>query len=75
MLDNFTPEMVAAALVELAGWESARPAVEVSGGVNLGNIARYAQRGVDFISVGALTASAPALDLSLTVIDIGDTDG
>lgn len=71
MLDNFSPEMVASAVAELDGWGGTRPEVEVSGGVTLGNVARYAQRGVDFISVGSLTASAPALDLSL-VVGVGE---
>ena len=75
MLDNFTPEMIAAALSELEEWGVLRPEVEVSGGVTLENIVRYAKRGVDFISVGALTASAPALDLSLVVSDMGVDDG
>ncbi len=43
------------------------PAVEVSGGVDLSNVQDYAVPGVDFISIGALTHSAPALDLSLEV--------
>jgi nicotinate-nucleotide pyrophosphorylase (carboxylating) len=41
--------------------------VEVSGGVDLSNIREYAMPGVDFISVGALTHSAAALNLSLEV--------
>jgi len=39
--------------------------VEASGGVNLGNIRRIAKTGVDLISVGALTHSAPARDISM----------
>jgi nicotinate-nucleotide pyrophosphorylase (carboxylating) len=39
--------------------------VEASGGVNLGTVRRIAETGVDYISVGALTHSAKALDLSL----------
>ncbi len=74
MLDNFTPEMTAAALAELERWEKPRPEIEVSGGVNIENIVRYAGRGVDFISVGALTASASALDLSLVVTDAAVDD-
>lgn len=41
---------------------------EASGGINLGNVRAIAKTGVDFISVGALTHSAPALDISLKVI-------
>jgi nicotinate-nucleotide pyrophosphorylase (carboxylating) len=42
-----------------------KPALEVSGGVTLDNVREIAETGVDFISVGALTHSAPALDFSL----------
>ena len=42
-----------------------RAAVEASGGITLDNVREVADTGVDFISVGALTHSAPALDLSL----------
>jgi nicotinate-nucleotide pyrophosphorylase (carboxylating) len=41
--------------------------VECSGGINLENVRGYAQTGVDFISVGALTHSAVAVDISLRV--------
>jgi nicotinate-nucleotide pyrophosphorylase (carboxylating) len=43
--------------------------VEVSGGITLETVRRYAVDGVDFISVGALTHSAPALPMSLEVVD------
>ena len=39
--------------------------LEASGGMNLGNVRDVAETGVDFISIGALTHSAPQLDLSL----------
>ncbi len=73
MLDNFTPEMVALAVAEIDGW-AVRPEIEVSGGVNLENIGRYALRGVDYISIGSLTASAPVLDLSLVVSEVKTND-
>lgn len=63
MLDNMTPDEVAAAVTALAG----RVELEVSGGVTLDNVAAYAAAGPDYVSVGALTHSAPALDLSLEV--------
>jgi nicotinate-nucleotide pyrophosphorylase (carboxylating) len=65
MFDNMTPELMrqAVALVRAAG--DAWPETEASGGITLETIRGYAQTGVDFISVGALTHSAPALDLSL----------
>jgi nicotinate-nucleotide pyrophosphorylase (carboxylating) len=41
--------------------------LEASGGINLENVRAYAETGVDYISVGALTHSAPAVDLSLRI--------
>ena len=71
MLDNFTPEEVAQAVAEIAAYRGAHPsfapAIEVSGGVGLSNVRRYAIEGVDYISVGALTHSAAALDMSFEV--------
>lgn len=64
MLDNFEPEAVREAVAEIKGW-AAVPEIEVSGGLNLENVAAYAIPGVDFLSIGALTSSAPALDMSL----------
>lgn len=70
LLDNFEPEEVSTAL-DLLREERARGgraiAVEVSGGVRIETIARYALPGVAAISVGALTHSAPAADLALYV--------
>ena len=63
LLDNFTPDAVAAAVRVVAG----RARVEVSGGVTLETIAAYAAAGADDISVGRLTHSAPACDVSLEV--------
>lgn len=63
LLDNLTPEKVRAAVAVIAG----RAQVEVSGGITLASIRSYCMPGVDVISVGALTHSAPAADLSLTV--------
>ena len=61
LLDNMTPEQVAACVAEVAG----RARVEASGGITLDTVAAYAATGVDMVSVGALTASAPSLDLGL----------
>jgi nicotinate-nucleotide pyrophosphorylase (carboxylating) len=74
LLDNFEPgadlERAVTAVRE-AGRRVARPvAVEVSGGIRLDNVAAFAACGVDRISVGALTHSAPALDLSLLVEEL-----
>lgn len=65
LLDNLTPTQVAAAVRLIAG----RARVEVSGGITLGNVREYALPGVDVISVGALTHSVPAADLSLEIIE------
>ncbi len=61
LLDNMDDEAIATAVAIVAG----RVIVEVSGGVTLERIARLAGMGVDVVSVGALTHSAPAVDLSL----------
>jgi nicotinate-nucleotide pyrophosphorylase (carboxylating) len=65
MFDNMTPETMkqAVELVHAAG--GGRPETEASGGITLETVADFARTGVDFVSVGALTHSAPALDLSL----------
>ena len=64
LLDNMNPEMIRDALATIKG----RALVEVSGGVTLANIREIASAGPDFISVGALTHSAPAANLSLDLI-------
>jgi len=61
LLDNMSVAELAAAVAQVAG----RAKLEASGNVGLENIRERALTGVDFISVGALTHSAPALDLSL----------
>ncbi len=61
MLDNFSPEAMRAAVEFLAG----RVEVEASGGITLENVQAVAATGVDLISIGALTHSVRALDLSL----------
>ena len=61
LLDNMTP----AQLTEAVRHVDHRATLEASGGVTLGNLKEVASSGVDFVSVGALTHSAPALDLSL----------
>ena len=66
MLDNMTPDRVAEA-VRLAKAADAPPRLEVSGGVDLAGARAYAEAGVDFLSVGALTHSAPALDIALDI--------
>jgi nicotinate-nucleotide pyrophosphorylase (carboxylating) len=66
LLDNMTPDEVRAA-VALADEAPHRPLLEVSGGVTLDTVAAYAGAGVDCISVGGLTNSAPVLDIGLDI--------
>jgi nicotinate-nucleotide pyrophosphorylase (carboxylating) len=72
MFDNMNPAAIDAAVARVAsrtaGRPGARPFIEVSGGITLATIREHARPGVDFISVGALTHSAPALDLALDVV-------
>jgi len=64
MLDNFTPSNIDAAVARAKG----RALVEVSGGITLERVAALAKAGVDVISVGALTHSAPAADIGLDIV-------
>jgi nicotinate-nucleotide pyrophosphorylase (carboxylating) len=66
LLDNMTPEQVKTC-VERVGRESRKISLEASGGITLDNIRGYAEAGVDFISVGALTHSVQAVDMSLRI--------
>lgn len=61
MLDNFTPELIAEALKLIDG----KVETEASGGITIDNVRAYAETGVDFISIGALTHSVKSLDISL----------
>jgi nicotinate-nucleotide pyrophosphorylase (carboxylating) len=85
LLDNRPVEDVRRAVEEVDRWcrkhqdDSPRrtpgarrwPEIEASGGMRLENVRPYAETGVDYISVGALTHSAPALDLSLEIEEVG----
>ena len=64
LLDNFTETDLGKAMVRIRAVKP-RPLVEVSGGVTLARIPELARLGVDLVSVGALTHSAPAVDLAL----------
>ncbi len=64
MLDNMDADEIARAVEIGAG----RAVLEASGGIGLAGVRRVAETGVDLISVGALTHSAPALDMSLRVL-------
>jgi len=65
LLDNMSPETVAEAVRINEG----RALLEVSGGINLDTVRSYAMTGVDLISVGALTHSAPSIDLALEFLE------
>ena len=63
LLDNMSPNMVVQAVQLING----ACFVEVSGGINMNNLKSYLIKGVNAISVGALTHSAPNIDISLEV--------
>ena len=60
LLDNLSPEEAA----EQIRWIRGRAKVELSGGITLENVRAYAMMGADFVSSGAITHSAPAVDIS-----------
>jgi nicotinate-nucleotide pyrophosphorylase (carboxylating) len=64
LLDNFTPEKIREALVVIDG----KIETEASGGINKSNIKLYANTGVNYISIGALTHGYKSLDLSLKAV-------
>ncbi|MCC6250868.1 MAG: carboxylating nicotinate-nucleotide diphosphorylase [Bacteroidia bacterium] len=64
MLDNYSPHQIVEALALIQGCCE----TEASGGININTIKEYAETGVDFISMGALTHSYKSLDLSLKAI-------
>ena len=64
LLDNMSPEMTKQA-VEI---NASRAKLESSGGIRLENARAYAETGVDYLAIGALTHSAPILDISLDLI-------
>jgi nicotinate-nucleotide pyrophosphorylase (carboxylating) len=64
LLDNMSPEQVRQAIEVVSGLERPIP-LEASGGITLENVRAYAETGVNFISIGALTHSVHAVDLSM----------
>lgn len=66
LLDNMTPEQVKKA-VEYCSQLGRRVPLEASGGITLENVRAYAETGVNFISVGALTHSPQAVDMSMRI--------
>jgi len=68
LLDNMSPALVREAVGQVRAHEPARKIrTEASGGITLANVREFAEAGVDWISVGALTHSAPAVDLSFEI--------
>jgi nicotinate-nucleotide pyrophosphorylase (carboxylating) len=66
LLDNMTPAQLQEAVSAARGGRNG-PELEASGGITLENVVEVAASGVDYVSVGALTHSAPALDLSMAI--------
>ena len=64
LLDNMTPDKIADAVGLIDG----RALVEASGGITLDNIRDYAEAGVDFISLGALTHGARSVDINMKIV-------
>ncbi len=85
LIDNQTPDVVRRCVEEVDSWFASHPPdhprarrdarrwpeVEVSGGLTLDTVRAYAETGADYLSVGAITHSAPALDLSLEIEEVG----
>lgn len=68
LLDNMSPALVREAVGEVRKHSSPNPIrTEASGGISLPDVREFAEAGVDWISVGALTHSAPAVDLSFEI--------
>ena len=70
LLDNMTPDEVRAVVAEVRAADPARPLLEISGRVSLATIGAYATTGADLVSIGALTHSAPVLDIGLDVVPV-----
>ena len=65
LLDNMSPAELKKAIAIVDGFDGPRPALEASGGVNLDTVSAIAESGVDVISIGGLTHSAPNFDIGL----------
>lgn len=70
LLDNFELDELREAVATVRGWPEPRPLLEASGNMTLERVRVVAETGVDLISVGALTHSAPVADLSMLVEEI-----
>jgi nicotinate-nucleotide pyrophosphorylase (carboxylating) len=68
LLDNMSPSLVRQAVAQVRTHDSPNKIrTEASGGITLANVREFGEAGVDWISVGALTHSAPAMDLSFEI--------
>jgi len=67
LLDNMTTEQIRQAVITSGG----RAKLEISGGVTLGRMPELAATGADFVSVGAITHSAPSIDISFDIEPVG----
>ena len=67
LFDHMSPEDVRQAVERLKTLERRVP-LECSGGITVDNVRAYAETGVDFVTVGALTQSAPAVDMSMRIV-------
>jgi nicotinate-nucleotide pyrophosphorylase (carboxylating) len=63
LLDNMSPETVSEAVLRYGD----KVLLEASGGIHLGNVGEYARTGISAVSIGALTHSSPALDISFEI--------
>ncbi len=72
LLDNMDPEELRAAVAarDEGADAASRASLEASGGITLANVRAIAETGVDFVSVGALTHSAPVLDVSMLLEEV-----
>jgi nicotinate-nucleotide pyrophosphorylase (carboxylating) len=71
LLDNMSPQLVGQAVKYVHAVNPRRTIrIEASGGITIANIREFAETGVDWISVGALTHSAPSVDLSFEILPI-----
>ncbi len=72
MLDNFNPEQMRVAVVHARQKSQGRPngvvKLEASGGITDTSLRAYAETGVDYISIGALTKDCKAIDLSMRLV-------
>ena len=68
LLDNMSPASVRSVVMSVRGKHPTRPLLEISGRIDLDRISAFATTGADLVSIGALTHSAPVLDIGLDVV-------